>query len=152
MNSKDTRPSLAVGAPSALMIFVVLLLTCFGMLAFASARADAALSRRTAQSVADYYQADAAAQQALMVAEGVLAQPQAQQDMLMALSKALEGTTEVTQQDEGFRMEFPYGRYQALEVVFVPQEDGYQLVSYRTVVIGEPEYGEENYHLWEGAG
>lgn len=50
------------GAPSIIMIFVVLCLICFATLSMVSANADLRLAQKTAENVAAYYRADAAAQ------------------------------------------------------------------------------------------
>ncbi len=61
---------MAIGAPSVIMIFVVLCLTCFAVLSLVSANADMRLARRTAENTAAYYAADAAAQRRLVALEG----------------------------------------------------------------------------------
>ncbi len=61
-----TRPHTGVGAPSILLIIVVLSLTTFGVLTLASARVDSRLTTRAADTARAYYTADAAAQAKLM--------------------------------------------------------------------------------------
>lgn len=69
-----TRPAsrTGVGASSILLIIVVVCLTLFGVLAFVSARNDAALTTRTAAAAQAYYEADAAAQRALSAVDAWL--------------------------------------------------------------------------------
>ena len=56
---------IGVGGSSILAVFVILCLTTFATLSLVSAQADLRLSRRAADSVTLYYQADAQAQQLL---------------------------------------------------------------------------------------
>lgn len=50
-----------MGASSILMIFVVLILTTFGMLSFVTAQADLQLTEKNVDAVESYYEADAQA-------------------------------------------------------------------------------------------
>lgn len=59
------RSGSSVGLASVLMIVMVLALTCFGVLALVSARADAAVSARAADFSAGYYAAEGRLQQQL---------------------------------------------------------------------------------------
>ncbi len=54
----ETGHGTGVGMASVLMIVIVLALTSFGILALVSARADAAMSRRTEEFMAAYYAAE----------------------------------------------------------------------------------------------
>ena len=60
------RAHAGVGAPSIILIIVVLSLTTFGVLTLVSARADGVLAARAAVTAEAYYAADAAAQKRLM--------------------------------------------------------------------------------------
>lgn len=64
MKAKESAP-FGTGMSSLLMIFVVLCLTVFGVLAYMTARADDRLTQRSAQMVQAYYTADAKAEEAL---------------------------------------------------------------------------------------
>lgn len=64
MKTKESVP-FGTGMSSLLMIFVVLCLTVFGVLAYMTARADDRLTQRSAQMVQAYYTADAKAEEAL---------------------------------------------------------------------------------------
>lgn len=61
---KEAAP-FGVGISSLLMVFVVLCLTVFGVLAYMTARADHRLTQRSAQMVQAYYAADTRAEEAL---------------------------------------------------------------------------------------
>lgn len=56
------RKGLGVGSISLVLIFSVLCLTIFTLLTLSTARSDAALAERAAQSAKDYYAADAEGQ------------------------------------------------------------------------------------------
>ena len=65
-NRKNQRFSPpAVGGASLLVVFAVLCLTVFALLSLTTVRADVRLADASAQAVADYYAADAAAQEIL---------------------------------------------------------------------------------------
>lgn len=63
---KQYPSRMGVGASSILLILVVVSLTLFASLALIQARADAALTEKTAASTAAFYDADARAQQTLL--------------------------------------------------------------------------------------
>lgn len=71
---------LSVGTSSILMIFVVLCLTTFGVLSFVTANSDYKLSRKNADAVTAYYQADSKADELLKTIDSqlLLAQESAQ--------------------------------------------------------------------------
>lgn len=71
MKNKESTP-FGTGMSSLLMIFVVLCLTVFGVLAYMTARADDRLTQRSAEMVQAYYQADAAAEEALAQLDAAL--------------------------------------------------------------------------------
>ena len=64
MKKKGSAP-FGAGMSSLMMVFVVLCLTVFGVLAYMTARADNRLTQRSAQMVQAYYAADAKAEEAL---------------------------------------------------------------------------------------
>ena len=60
-NSEDRierRPGFNVGSASIIMVFAVLCLTIFSVLSLTTAASDLRLSRRSAKSIADYYEAE----------------------------------------------------------------------------------------------
>ena len=63
---------MGVGASSILFILVVVSLTLFSVLSLMQARADAALTEKTAVSVNAYYDADARAQKTLALIDNAL--------------------------------------------------------------------------------
>ena len=70
---KQYPSRVGVGASSILLIVVVLSLTLFAVLSLVQARADAALTDRTALSASAFYDADARAQQMLALIDDALA-------------------------------------------------------------------------------
>lgn len=72
-NSSRSAPGSGVGMASVLMIVTVLALTCFGLLALSSARADRASSRRTENFTAAYYAAEGRLQEQLAELDAELA-------------------------------------------------------------------------------
>lgn len=59
------RYHIGIGIPSILMIFVVLCLTAFGVLAYSSAAAEYRLTEKNNQSISAYYEADGLAQEVI---------------------------------------------------------------------------------------
>lgn len=66
------KANLGTGASSILMIFVVLCMTTFGILSLVSARADLNLTKANEKAVANYYKADAQAEQELCALDQAL--------------------------------------------------------------------------------
>lgn len=66
--NKKRRFGLNIGAPSMVVIMVILCLVCFAGLSMVSANADLTLSRKMAERTTAYYDACNAAQQALLEA------------------------------------------------------------------------------------
>jgi len=62
---KKLKMSVGIGGPSIIMIFVVLSLTTLSALSLMTANSDWKLTKRTAQSVTDYYSADNQAEEIL---------------------------------------------------------------------------------------
>lgn len=59
------RPGMFMGGPTVLTVLVVLCFACFALLTLSRAQTDASFSRRAAQTVTDFYQADATAEELL---------------------------------------------------------------------------------------
>lgn len=72
-NNSRSAPGSGVGMASVLMIVTVLALTCFGLLALSSARADRASAARTENFTAAYYAAEGRLQQQLADLDAELA-------------------------------------------------------------------------------
>lgn len=72
-NNSRSAPSSGVGMASVLMIVTVLALTCFGLLALSSARADSASADRTENFTAAYYAAEGRLQERLAQLDAELA-------------------------------------------------------------------------------
>ncbi len=65
MKNRRIVTGIGVGAVSMLMIFVLVCLIVFAALSILSANADYSLTKRTAKSLSDYYNADISAQEKL---------------------------------------------------------------------------------------
>ena len=88
---KQYPSRMGVGASSILLILVVVSLTLFASLALIQARADAALTEKTADSMTAYYDADARAQEKLSALDDALQQ-----------GKAAESVEGITKQADGY--------------------------------------------------
>lgn len=69
---KQYPSRMGIGASSILLILVIVSLTLFASLSLIQARADAALTKKTAVSTAAYYEADARAQQTIALLDDAL--------------------------------------------------------------------------------
>jgi len=69
---KQYPSRMGIGASSILLILVIVSLTLFASLSLIQARADAALTQKTAVSTAAYYEADARAQQTIALLDDAL--------------------------------------------------------------------------------
>lgn len=72
MNKIKQEYRIGTGATSTLMIFIVLCLTTLSILSFVSAKADLAMSQRSAGMVIEYYAAAATAQEHIAALDGAL--------------------------------------------------------------------------------
>ncbi|MDO4572903.1 MAG: hypothetical protein Q4C13_06000 [Clostridia bacterium] len=88
------RPAsrMGAGASSILLIIVVVCLTLFGVLAFVTARNDAALTGRMMDGAARYYAADEAAQRAIMAVDDWLAAGRAGEPAGVTLTEEADGS------------------------------------------------------------
>ena len=69
---KQYPSRMGIGASSILLILVIVSLTLFASLSLIQARADAALTKKTAVSTAAYYEADTRAQQTIALLDDAL--------------------------------------------------------------------------------
>ena len=164
MKSKGINPS--VGASSILMIFVVLCLTAFGILSFATAGSYRALAEKHAESIRAYYAADAQAQELLGRIDEKLygassALPddpkQAASELSALLGRDFPAKTEVAGTSGGedaLRISFqiPVNEFQQLEVSMEPQrgEKRYRILRYQLVAVKEWEDGDQHLDVWQG--
>lgn len=129
-NNSRSTPGSGVGMASVLMIVTVLALTCFGLLALSSARADRASAARTENFTAAYYAAEGRLQQQLAELDAELA----------ARDAVLEEASELVEQvREG----------QELVLRLEPPTDGgrYKVASCTLVNTGE--WGDDEiFNLW----
>ena len=126
MSKKGAFSFPAVGMISLLVIFAVLCLAVFSVLALSTAQADVRLSRQTRESVLGYYQAE-------LEANRTLAQ----------LRQAGE------RGDFTFRC--PISDTQALEVEARLEGDGYQILRWQTVSTLDWQI-DEKLPVWDGQG
>lgn len=164
MKNKGFSPS--VGAPSILMIFVVLCLTAFGVLSFATAGSYRKLAEKHAESLRAYYAADAKAQEMLGRIDAKLyeARPalpddpeQAAAELSALLGRDLPAQTEIVGTGGGedtpqIRFQIPVNGFQQLEVAMEPQRDGkrYRILRYRLAAVTQWQGGDQRLDVWQG--
>ena len=69
MAKQEIRRKANIGSSSLILIFIVLCLVTFSVLSLGNAKREDALSRRSADSVQEYYRADAAGEAFLQLAD-----------------------------------------------------------------------------------
>lgn len=153
---------IGAGSASILVILVVLCLTTFATLSLVSARADLRLSRRTAQTLTDYYAADYTATALLVQLSGALetVDPSHGEQVYLSLcaerlSNQLDTLTLERQEGLTARFLVPIDGRRALsaafQVVYPPRQNGARLwlLEWKTVDTAEWE-GDESIGLWQG--
>lgn len=120
----NTNPEyrVGVGASSILMIFIVLSLTTLGVLSFASARADLALSDRRQAQVEAYYAAEADAQALIAQIDEALYTAVQTPETYEASVRALESLDSAitVEEDLSIVLALPVGASQLLTIRLVP--------------------------------
>ena len=133
MDNKRVRAGGAVvGGSSLLVIFAVLCLTVFALLSLSTVQADGRLSQTTVESVSAYYAADRTAEE------------------LFARIRSGEVPAGVTPCGcGGYVYNCPISATQTLCVEVHPTADGWQVVRWQAVTIGEWE-SNDSLNLWGG--
>lgn len=148
MSAKKTHRVMAVGAPSLIMIFVVLCLACFAALTLSSANAEARLAQKAAESTANYYAADTRLQEKLAQLDAVLASCGKDSDEFAKEAAALGG--EWNEEKTALILMETVGGNTQITAVFAFDGGRYELIEYRTGLIEEPEYNTNFLNLWGG--
>ena len=123
-----------VGGSSLLVIFAVLCLTVFALLSLSTVQADGRLSKATAESVTAYYAADRAA-------EEIYAR--------LRSGEMPDGVGSCTCEEEGYAYTCPISQTQLLCVEVHRAADGWQVVRWQAVPVGEWE-SDDSLNLWDG--
>ncbi len=139
----------AVGAPSIIILFVMLCLACFAALSLVSANAEMRLAMRMGENTARWYAADAEAQRRLarldeLLSSGILDEP----DAAAALA-AEKYVYDQTQGEETIAFYTMISHYTALETTVRLEGGGYTLIRNATIVTGDLEYTQLPF-LWDG--
>lgn len=132
---------MGVGASSILFILVVVSLTLFSVLSLLQARADAALTEKTAVSVNAYYDADARAQKTLALIDGALHRGDA--------LESVEGVAKTGEGEYAFAIDASDGH--TLSVTLRVASGEYAVTSYRYANSAEWTGASED-TLWQGDG
>lgn len=148
MSAKKTHRVMAVGAPSLIMIFVVLCLACFAALTLSSANAEARLAKKAAESTANYYAADTLLQEKLARLDAALTEYGKNSREFREEAEALSG--EWSEDKTSLTLTAAVGGNTEITAVLAFTEDGYTLTHYRTGLIEEPEYNKNFLNLWGG--
>lgn len=118
-----------IGAPSLVLLFLVLCLSAFGLLALSSAQSDLSMAQRGAQSVRDYYQADQKGQQWVQQMSQRMDEIHPSTDIPMERGQALHIELSLNSHEQAYEVEAWYVYNQdSLEIdTSLPVWDGEEL-------------------------
>lgn len=131
MDEKRRFSPAAVGGSSLLVIFAVLCLTVFALLALSTVQADGRLSQKTAQAVAEYYDADCRAEE------------------IFARLRAGEVPEYVTQNGGIYTYACPMSDTQRLCVKVRREENGWRVLCWQVQSVVDWE-NDEFLNVWDG--
>ena len=131
MAKQEIRRKANIGSSSLILIFIVLCLVTFSVLSLGNAKREDALSRRSADSVQEYYRADAAGEAFLQLADQALLK--GDKDSLMPYLQSASGT---------YYTDVPMNAGQALRVELALdwEQKTYQVLSWKV-------YHQEDYEI-----
>ena len=131
MGKKETFSPPVVGGSSLLVIFAVLCLTIFALLALSGVQANQRLADAAVQAVADYYQADCQAEQ------------------ILAQLRQGERPQGVQEQNGIYTYSCPISDTQALEVAVELDGISYQILRWQAVSTAEWQ-PDDDLAVWDG--
>lgn len=131
MAKQEIRRKANIGSSSLILIFIVLCLVTFSVLSLGNAKREDALSSRSADSVQEYYRADAAGEAFLQLADQALLK--GDKDSLMPYLQSASGT---------YCTDVPMSAGQALRVELTLdwEQKTYQVLSWKI-------YHQEDYEI-----
>ena len=130
MKKRDVISMPAVGGASLLVVFAVLCLVIFSLLALNTVLAEQRISRAYAQSVKDWYEADRKAQE------------------MFASLRAGEEISGVEREGQQYRYSVPVSEHQTLWVTLKETDGCWEVISWQTKA--HPEDGETILPVWQG--
>lgn len=133
MNKKETFSFPAAGIPSLLVIFAVLCLVVFSLLAVSTAQADRRLSRQSQTAIENYYRAELEA------------------NRILALLRSGETPPEVSREDDRYFFRCPISDTQALEAEVFLHGSEYNILRWQ-VVSAIDWQTDEKLPVWNGQG
>lgn len=131
MGKKETFSPPVVGGSSLLVIFAVLCLTIFALLALSGAQANERLADAAVQAVSDYYQADCQAEQ------------------ILAQLRQGDRPQGVQEQDGIYTYSCPISDTQALEVAVELDGSSYHILRWQAVSTAEWQ-PDDDLAVWDG--
>lgn len=130
MKKQDKGSMPAVGGASLLVVFAVLCLVIFALLSLNTVLAEQRISEKYAQSVSDWYQADAKAQE------------------IFAKLRAGQTVDGVKQEENRYQYTVGISGYQTLHITLEETEGCWKVISWQTKA--HPEDGETTLPVWQG--
>lgn len=157
---KDKKTAISffhMGAPSLLIIFLILCLVTFALLSLSSAKNNLTLSQQSANRIAQYYEASSCAEEVLSSIDKILSESfdASDQQLDLYFEKAEHAfrsfqsvpiTTDFSKTEEQLSFAVPINDSQQLTIVLTilsptPAADGFYTIDQWTV---------ENTDIWEG--
>ena len=130
MKQKNTRFQPVIGGISLLVIFGVLCLVIFSLLALNTALAEQRLSETAARQTVQWYAADLQAQE------------------IFAKIRSGEPVSGLEETETGYQYRVPVSEYQSLLVTVKETNDGWEILSWQTQA--HPQDGDTSLPVWQG--
>ena len=132
MKKRNAMPMPITGGSSLLVIFAVLCLTVFALLALSTVQANGRLSQTTAQSVTDYYEADCQAEE------------------IFAQLRQGEVPLEVTVSGSVYAYTCAISENQDLQVEVERTETGWKVLRWQAVSVTQWSEEDRPMEVWDG--
>lgn len=154
MAGEASRNKISLGAPSLILIFIVLCLAVFGLLSLSSAQGDKKLAERSAEAVRAYYEADSKGQRWLKEVDQILTEEMGKGEDSYECSLAIkERLGEIYDPESGLiSTDIPMARGQALHIdlALLCGEQHYEIQSW--YVYASEEYAiDDSMPVWDGS-
>ena len=155
-SKKSAFGGIGTGMLSVLMVLIILLLTSFAVLSYATAVAEARLTEKTVQSAADYYAADATAQKALFELDTMADKNDSAMAFLQSLPQmdSVSVSWEVDASGEGYQLTctIPIDDARQLRMLLtVTEADGRVVLNLtQRRVESTAVWEEEGIYVWDG--
>lgn len=155
MANEEIKSKTSIGISSLILIFIILCLATFGLLALSSAKGDLALARRNAEAVGEYYKADGLGEEFLKMTDQTLDAVflDSQQDVEVYKAALTEKLGDYYQEETGMIVtDISMDRGQALHIELVltcSENQKYQIQNWKVINLEDYEI-DDSRPVWTG--